>query len=115
MLDLSCYANPLPRISTVFPESGTAAEPLALACRVQIDPGQEHGQLRRLEFDAILGDRLGHLEAPFLKPLVPDRQTVAVKIEYLDPIPATVEEEEEMAGQEFLVEAFLNQARKAVE
>jgi hypothetical protein len=36
---------------------------------VQVDTGQEHGQLRRLEFDAILGDRLGHLEAPLLKTL----------------------------------------------
>ncbi len=71
--------------------------------------------MRRLEFDAIPGDRLGHLEASFLKTLVPDRQTVPVKIEDLDPIPAPVEEEEEMAGQESLVEAFLNQARKAVE
>ena len=38
-----------------------------------------------------------------------------VEVEDLDPIPATVEEEEEMAGQEILAEAFLNQAREAVE
>ena len=54
----------------------------------------------------------GHLEGAVLEPLVPDRQTVAVKVEDLDPIPAAVEEEEEMAGQGVLVEAFLDQARK---
>jgi hypothetical protein len=46
--------------------------------------------------------------------LVPDRQPVTVKIEDLDPIPATVEEEEEMAGQEVLAEALLDQSGKAV-
>ena len=45
--------------SRIFLHSGRAAEPLALAGRVQVDPGQEHGQLRRLEFDAVLGDRAG--------------------------------------------------------
>jgi hypothetical protein len=38
-----------------------------------------------------------------------------VEVEDLDPIPAPVEEEEEMTGQEFLAEAFLDQTREAVE
>jgi hypothetical protein len=38
-----------------------------------------------------------------------------VEVEDLDPIPAPVEEEEEMTGQEVLAEAFLDQTRKAVE
>jgi hypothetical protein len=62
--------------------------------------------------DSCKGERMG---AVSLVLLVPDRQAVPVKIKDLDPIPATVEEEEEMAGQELLVEAFLDQAGKAVE
>jgi hypothetical protein len=42
------------------------------------------------------------LEGPGLQPLVPDDQPITVKMEDLDPISATVEEEEEMAGQEVL-------------
>ena len=62
-----------------------------------------------------VGGRLGHLEASGLESLVPDGQAVAIEVEDLDPIPAAVEEEEEMAGQEVLAEAFLDQAREAVE
>jgi hypothetical protein len=47
--------------------------------------------------------------------LVPDDQPVTVEIEDLDPIPAPVEEEEEMAGQEVLAEALVDQSGKAVE
>ena len=57
---------------------------------------------------------LGHLEAPGLESLVPDGQPVAVKVKELDAIPATVEKEEEMAGQEVLCEALLNQPGKAI-
>ncbi len=90
-------------------------ESLALACRPQVDPREEHGQLRRLEFDAILGARLGHLASSCLQAFVPDRQPVAIEVEDLDPIPAAVEKEEEMAGQGVLPEASLNQPAEAIE
>jgi hypothetical protein len=38
-----------------------------------------------------------------------------IKIEYLDAIPAAVDEEEEMAVEEVLAEALLDEAREAVE
>ena len=62
--------------------------------------------------DSCKGVRMG---AVLLLLLIPDGQAVTVEVEDLDPIPATVEEEEEMTGQQVLAEAFLNQARKAVE
>src|SRR5438874_2345882 len=96
-------------------DSAGELEPLALACTPQVDAGEEHGQLRRLQFDPVLDAGLGQLEGADLESFVPDGQAVAVEVEDLDPIPATVEEEEEMAGQRVLAEAFLNQARKAVE
>ena len=46
--------------------------------------------------------------------LVPDHQTITVKIENLDTISATVEEEEEVAGQDVQAEALLDQSGKAV-
>jgi hypothetical protein len=55
------------RFQPVLPRSGGAAEALALASRVQVDPREEHGQLRRLEFDTILGDQLRQLEASCLE------------------------------------------------
>jgi hypothetical protein len=69
ILDISCHANPLSPILSACRASAGAAESLALARRAQVDPGQEHGQLRRLKFDAILGDRPRHLEAPRLETL----------------------------------------------
>ena len=57
----------------------------------------------------------GHLEGPGLEPLVPDGQAVAIEVEDLEAIPAAVDEEEEMAAEEVLAEAFLDQAREAVE
>jgi hypothetical protein len=91
-----------------------ALESLALARTTQVDPREEHGQLRRLEFDAILAERLGHLEASCLKAFVPDRQTVTVKVEDLDPIPAAVQEKEKMAGQRVLSKAFLDQSGETI-
>ena len=43
------------------------------------------------------------------------RPCAHIEVEDLDPIPAAVKEQEEMAGQEVLREAFLNQAGEAVE
>jgi hypothetical protein len=87
----------------------------------QVDPVEDQGQVGDGEFDpcgarelrgASRGLRI--LEGADLKSLVPYDQPVTVKIEDLDPIPASVEEEEEMAGQEVLAEALLHQSGKAV-
>ena len=71
--------------------------------------------MRRLEFDAVRANRLGHLEASDLETFVPDGQPVAVEVEDLHPIPAAVEEEEEMAGQRVLAKALLDQSGETVE
>jgi hypothetical protein len=102
-------------ISGTCRDSAGELEPLALPRGSQVDAGEEHGQLRRLNLDPVSSSDLGHLEGAGLKPLISDGQAVTVEVEDLDPIPATVEEEEEMTGQQVLAEAFLNQARKAVE
>jgi hypothetical protein len=94
--------------------SAGALEPLALARSAQIDPREEHGELRGLEFDAVLGYRGGQLEASSFESFIPDRQPVAVKVEDLDSIPAPVEEQEEMAGQRILPKALLDQSRETV-
>src|SRR5262249_13832948 len=87
----------------------------------QVDPVEDQGQVSGRELDPrgarkLRGtrSRLRVLEATDLKSLVPDDQPVTVKIEDLDPISATVKEEEEMAGQEVLAEALLDQSGKAV-
>ena len=69
----------------------------------------------RLEFDAVRANRLGHLEASDLETFIPDGKPIAVKVEDLQPIPPAVKEEEEMAGQRVLPEAFLNESSEAIE
>ena len=99
-----------------LPGLGRGAGTACVAVRAsQVDAGEEHGQLRRRDLDPVPSSDLGHLEGAGLEPLIPDGQAVTVEVEDLDPIPATVEEEEEMTGQQVLAEAFLNQAGKAVE
>src|SRR3954471_18144976 len=97
------------RSSLSFPDSTGVLEPLALACTPQVDPGEDHGQLRRPEFDAVGFGGAGHLEASCLEPLVPDRQAITIEEEDLDAISPPIEEEEEMTGQGILAEAFLDQ------
>src|SRR5262249_36255403 len=87
----------------------------------QVDPVENQGQVSGRELDPRgarewrgTRNRLRVLEATDLKSLVPDDQPVTVKIEDLHAISAPVEEEEEMAGQEVLIEALLDQAGKAV-
>jgi hypothetical protein len=100
----------------LFPgNSAGVLEPLALASTPHVDPGEDHGQLRPLEFDAIAFGSAEPLERPAFESLVPNDQAVTVKIEDLDSISASVEEEEEMAGQKVLPEALLVQPRKPVE
>ena len=47
--------------------------------------------------------------------LYQDRQAVMIEIECLDAIPAAVDEEEEVAVEEVLAEALLDEAREAAE
>ena len=54
---------------------------------------------------------LGHLEAPDFKTFVPDGKPIAVEVKDLQPIPAAVEEEEEMAGQTGPARSILERAR----
>ena len=52
------------RLATVS-DSGNSAgvpEPLAPACAAHVDTGEDHGQLRRLEFDAVALGSARHLE-----------------------------------------------------
>src|SRR5262249_17838605 len=77
--------------------------------------GEDQRQLRRPQLDAVLPAGVGQLEGAGLEALVPDRQAIVVEVEGLEAIPAAVDEEEEMAIQEGLAEALLDQARGAVE
>src|SRR5579883_992710 len=116
ILDNSCRANRFPMIFRISARGRPGGpESLALPGRAEVDPGEDHGQLRRQERDAVAGAGVGQLEGAGLEPLVPDRQAVVVEIEDLEAIPAAVDEEEEVTGQEVLAEAFLDQAREAVE
>ena len=82
---------------------------------LQVDAGEDHGQLRRVQLDAVAIAGVGHLETADLEPFVPDGQAVMIEIECLDAISAAVDEEEEMAVEEVLTEALLDEAREAVE
>jgi hypothetical protein len=115
ILARSCYFKISSTISSVFRPSAGALESLALACAAQVNSREEHGQLRRLEFDAVRANRLGHLEASDLKAFVPNGKPIAVEVKDLQPIPAAVEEEKEMAGQGVLSEALLNEPGETVE
>jgi hypothetical protein len=96
-------------------ESPGALEALALARTAQVDPREEHGQLRRLEFDTVLGNGIGQLEGAGFESFVPDREPISIKVEDLDPISPAVEEKEEMAGQRVLPKALLDQSGETVE
>ena len=56
-------------ISGTFRDSAGELEPLALPRGSQVDSGEEHGQLRRLDLDPIPSSDLGHLEGAGLEPL----------------------------------------------
>jgi hypothetical protein len=96
-------------------DRGRGPEPPASSRRLQVDAGEDHGQLRRVQLDAVAIAGVGHLEAADLEPLVPDGQAVMIEVECLDAIPPAVDEEEEMAVEEVLAEALLDEAREAVE
>jgi hypothetical protein len=111
----SCSASASTLIFHGIPASAGGAEPLPLPRTVEVDAGEDHGQLRRPQLDAVDPGGGGHLERPGLEPLVPDGQPVAIEVEDLEAIPAAVDEEEKMAAEEVLSEASLDQARQAVE
>jgi hypothetical protein len=98
-----------------FGASAGVLEPLALACAPHVDPGEDHGELRRLKLDAVGFGGAGHLEGSGLESLVPDGQPVPIEVEDLEAISAAVDEEEEMAGQGVLAEALPDQPGEAVE
>src|SRR5689334_21017721 len=98
-----------------IPRSAGGAEPLPLPRALEVEAGEDHGQLRRLQLDALGPGRGGHLERPGLEPLVPEGQAVAIEVEDLEAIPAAVDEEEEVAAEEVLAEAGADQPREAVE
>jgi hypothetical protein len=47
------------------------AEPLALACTLEVDSGEDHGEFRRLEFDAVASGDARYLEGAGLESLDP--------------------------------------------
>jgi hypothetical protein len=67
MLDFSCYANRARMIPAPSRASAGVLEPLALTCTPQVDAGEEHGQLRRLEFDTVVSGGVGQLEGAGLE------------------------------------------------
>src|ERR1700761_1149008 len=82
--------------------------------RLEVDAGEDHGQLRRVQLDAVAIAGVGDLEAADFESLVPDGQPIMVEVEDLDAIPPAVDEEEEVAVEEVLAEALCDQAREAV-
>src|SRR5579871_5462959 len=115
ILGFSCHASPVLMISGSRGGASGEPEPLSSSCRLRVDAGEDHGQLCRIELDAIAIAGVGHLEAADFEPPVPDGQAVMIKIECLDAIPAAVDEGEEMAVEEVLAEALLDEAREAIE
>jgi hypothetical protein len=47
------------------------------SCRLQVDAGEDLGQLRRVQLDAVAIADVGQLETADLEPLVPDGQLLA--------------------------------------
>jgi hypothetical protein len=78
----------------LFPGSAGTLKALALTRALEIDPGENHRQLRRAQFDAAGVRRAGYLEAAGFKSLVPDDQPVGVPVKDFDAITSPVEEEE---------------------
>jgi hypothetical protein len=73
-------------------------------------------QLGRVQFDALLvADSGWQLKRAGLQSLVPDAKPVAISEQDLDPIPFTVQEQEQVARQRVLLERLLGQAHQAVE
>ncbi len=86
----------------------------ALACALELDSGEDHGEFRGLEFDAAASGGARDLEGSGFESLVPEGQPISIKVEDLDPIPTAVDEEEEMAGQRVLSKALLDQSGETV-
>src|SRR5262249_54442917 len=91
---LDCWRNIL-RILKWGGRPGIADPPPG---RVQVDAGQEGGELGGGHLDAV-GPDGREAERPALEPLGPDGPAVAVPIPDLDAIAALVDEDEEMTGE----------------
>src|SRR4051794_32833914 len=104
-------------IPGIIPDSlGVPVSP-ALSSGAQVDAAQEHGELGGLQFNGGAGgDAIGDLKRSGLESLVPDDQPVGVPMKHLDAITASVEEEEEMAGEQVLFgEDLADEPGEAVE
>jgi hypothetical protein len=63
----------------------------------------------------LVADSGWQLKRAGLQSLVPDAKPVAISEQDLDPIPFTVQEQEQVARQRVLLERLLGQAHQAVE
>ena len=79
--------------------------------RVQVDAGQERGELGGGHLDAA-GRGVGEAEGPAFEPLGPDGQAIAVPVQDLDAIAALVDEDEEVAGEGIELEGARRPGRR---
>ena len=88
----------------------------ALAGRSEVNAGENQRQLGRAHFHryCTVRDR-GKLERAFLKSLVPNRQTIAIPVENLEAIAASIDEQEQVAGRWVLSKGGAHQAGECVE
>src|SRR5205807_2307079 len=82
--------------------------------RVQVDAGQQRGELGGGHLDAT-GRGVRDAEGAALEPLGPDGQAIAVPVQDLDAIAPLVEEDEEVAGEGIQREGTGDQGGEAVE
>src|SRR3954454_10114982 len=82
--------------------------------RVQVDAGQERGEIGGGHLDAP-GGGVRDAEGAALEPLGPDGQAIAVPIQDLDAIAPLVEEDEEVAGEGVELECTRDQGGEAIE
>src|SRR5262249_52341954 len=84
---------------------------------LEINTVEEHDQIGRLDGDA---GRVGitggwEPEGSAFQPLINDQESVGIPKEQLDPIPASIPENEEMTGEGIFAEDTLHQVRETVE
>ena len=89
---------------------------LALPGGAQVDSGEDQRQLSRahLDRDGVVGNRR-KLERAGLESFVPDRQTIAIPIENLETVAASIDEQEQVTGCRILAKRGGNQAGKRIE
>src|SRR5271157_3716409 len=93
---------------------GREREPALSPGGVQVDAAQDGGQFGGGDFQAVpLG--LGEAEGAAFQAFGPEGVTVAVPVEDLEPIAATIDEDEEMSGERILTDDLLGHRGQAVE